>query len=1023
MGLLRFFARQKVFANMMAGFLVFAGVLTFAVSPKESLPEIKLGIVIVSTIYPDAAPQEVEKLVTSPVEDAVKNIKGIKQITSSSSDSVSLVVLTLEPDIKDTQNLLNNIKNAVDKITVLPENAETPAVTELTSDEFPVITVQISGGADYAALRQAASDFEERLKEIRGVSSVQKAGYADRAIWVDSDVRKFSEYGINILSVISAIKNANTAIPAGNKKIDDGEYSIRAISDLENAEDVKNVIVRANESGRSLKIRDIAKVHEGFKEKSYVVKTGNEQAIVLTVLKTRGRDSVKLSADIREMAEDFKKERPDGVNITFSNDASSFIKDRLAVVYSNGLLGGVLVLLILVLFIRPSVALVTAFSIPVTFGASLIMLKLFGYSYDMLSLFGYVMVLGMIVDNSIVVGENVYRYMTECKCTEEAVVKGAGEVFVPATASVLTTIASFFPLILVGGILGSFLRPIPTAIIITLAVSLVLAYVILPAQLNAFLKGGDTSFTLRQEAWFNAIKDKYGVLLGAAMKRRRIFVVGVAVLFLVSMWLGTMNGVEFFNSNSTEIAVAVKANPQFSLEDTDRVITGMVQRIMEAQQANIETVISYAGRQVPASGSPKLASNIGDIKVFLKLEADRPEKDQEKILASVRDAAGLPEGVEEVTAAPVRREGGGERQDILIDVTGDSYAEIQKAADALIPKIAAIKGVKSVSGDLEKGKKEIRLRINNERAAAAGVNPAQIGAALRGVVSGSKATSIKAFGEDVDVIVRADEKMLDSIDAILACHVPNMAGRSVSIKPFVTVEKGYSFTVLKHKDTRKSLTVSGVIDKKMSSVSKVNTEIVKMAEETAKQFPQVKISFGGEFKEMTESFIDLGKAFLLAIILIYIILATLFNSFTQPFVIMLAIPFGLIGVMLTLFIHGQPISFGVFMGFVALSGVVVNNSLILNDFVNRLKSKAGNVRDAIIEASKIRLRPILLTTLTTAAGLLPLAYGIFGNKDAFLQPVALVFAWGLLFSTAVTLFLIPMFLMIFYAGKKSKNHG
>ncbi len=1017
MGLIRFLAKQKVFANMMAVFLIFTGVFTFATSPKESLPEIKLGIIIISTIYPDAAPQEVEKLVTSPVEDAVKNIKGIKQITSSSSDSVSLVVLTLEPDVKDTQNLLNNIKNSVDRITTLPENAEAPEVTELTSDEFPVITAQLSGGADYAALRQAASAFEEKLKEIRGVSSVQKAGYADRAIWVEGDVTKCSEYGLNILSVINAVRGSNIAIPAGSKKLNGSEYSIRAISDLENSEDVKNVIVRANESGRALKVRDMAKVYDGFKDLSSVIKADNEQAVILTVLKSRGRDSVKLSADIRKMAEEFKKEQPEGIKLSFSNDASSFIKDRLSVVYSNGLLGGVLVLVILVLFIRPSVALVTAFSIPVTFGASLIMLKLLGYSYDMLSLFGYVMVLGMIVDNSIVVGENVYRYMTECKCTEEAVVKGAGEVFVPAFASILTTIASFFPLILVSGILGSFLRPIPTAIIITLAVSLVLAYTILPAQLNAFLKGGDTSYTLRQESWFNAIKEKYGVLLSAAMKHRLVFVAGVAVLFVVSMWLGTLKGVEFFNSNSTEIAVNVKASPQFALEDTDKVITEMTQRIMEVQKDNIETVISYAGQQVPASGSPRLASNIGDIKVFLKLESQRPEKDQEKILASVRDAVGLPEGVEEVTAAPVRREGGGARQDILIDVTGASYAEIQKAADELIPKIAAINGVKSVSGDLEKGKKEIRLRINNERATAAGVNPAQIGAALRGVVSGSKATSIKAFGEDVDVIVKADDNMINSIGAILSCSVPNITGRSVPIRPFVTVEEGYSFTVLKHKDTKKSLSISGSIDKKISSVAKVNTEIGKIAYEITKAYPQVKFSFGGEFKEMMESFIDLGKAFLIAMVLIYIILATLFNSFTQPFVIMLAIPFGLIGVMLTLFIHAEPISFGVFMGFVALSGVVVNNSLILNDFVNRIKGKMQNAHDAIIEASKIRLRPILLTTFTTAAGLLPLAYGLFGNKDAFLQPVALVFAWGLLFSTAVTLFIIPMFLVILY-GKK-----
>lgn len=305
-------------------------------------------------------------------------------------------------------------------------------------------------------------------------------------------------------------------------------------------------------------------------------------------------------------------------------------------------------------------------------------------------------------------------------------------------------------------------------------------------------------------------------------------------------------------------------------------------------------------------------------------------------MAVIRNAAGEPEGTEAISVNALRREGGGAREDISITVTGDNYDIIEKASDELVRRIREIEGVERVSGGLERGKKEIRLRIDGKKAAASGVDIGMIGTALRGAISGTKATSIKAGDEDIDVIVKTDSSQIKNMNDILSCTIPNFAGRNVPIRPFVNTEEGYSYTVLNHKDLKKSLTITGGIDRTKASVAKVNGTIAGIAQELGAEFSGVEFVAGGEFKEMMESFVDLGMAFLAALFLIYIITASLFNSFRQPVIIMAAIPFGFMGVMLTLFFHGEPVSFGVFMGFVALSGVVVNNSILLNDFTNRL---------------------------------------------------------------------------------------
>ena len=1016
MKIIEFFAKKHILVNLLAVFVTAAGFYTFLTSPKEALPEIKFGLIVIQTLYPSAAPQEVEKLITTPIEEAIDGIKGIDSITSSSSEGVSIVSITLKSGIKDASVILNDIKGAIDKIRTLPADAQDPVVSELTTDEFPVIQLSVSGGSNYGELREAAKFIENKLSKIRGVTKVDKIGYYDKVIWVESDAEKERKYGVTLFNIANALRNRNISIPAGNKVFDGYENSIRALAEIKDSKDVGGVILRSNDVGRYINIADVADVYEGFSDSDFLTRADGETAILFTILKTSGDDTLRISRDVKENIKSIKTLIPPSVRIKFSNDTSLFVKDRLNIVFSNGIAGAFLVVAILLLMLRPSIAVMTALGLPVAFGLALITLKALGLSYNMLSLFGFVMALGLLVDDAIVVGENVFRHMEMGKSAMQSAVDGAAEMVIPVTASVATTIAAFFPLLMVGGVLGSFLAPIPTAIIIAITASLMECYIILPSHLAYFGQfGGSGRLAPLQDSFTNTLKNIYLKALTPVLKHRWKFIGVMMVIFLGAVFAGGMKGVEFFSQETDAINIKIKCDNLFSITDTDKVVRQIEQKLDgNLLKDDVETIFYYIGKYPNSQGQPETGSNLAQIEIYLKLKAERKTKDTNDVISAVRQFVGKPEGVTDIKISGVTREGGPGRNDIDYSVVGDSYEKLQPAVLELITAAKTISGVTEISADLEQGKKELRLIMDEKKASQAGIMLSDIGMMLRGAVAGVKVTSIKRDGEDIDVIVKAKDSEIKSLDDLLSLKIPNRTGANIPLKNLVSIEKGYSYSVLKHKDTKKAISVLGSIDKKETTVNSVNSKLLEKIAALKMKYPDVEFITGGEFKEMRETFRSLGNAFAVALFLIFIILATLFNSLIQPFIIMLAIPFGFMGVMLTLAIHGMPVSFGAFMGFVGLSGVVVNNSLIMTDFINKNIKSGIAFEEAVLSGAISRLRPIFLTTATTAAGLLPLGYGLFGANDPFLKPVALVFAWGLIFSTVVTLFMIPVFTVMMH---------
>ncbi|HDQ26563.1 MAG TPA: efflux RND transporter permease subunit [bacterium] len=483
-------------------------------------------------------------------------------------------------------------------------------------------------------------------------------------------------------------------------------------------------------------------------------------------------------------------------------------------------------------------------------------------------------------------------------------------------------------------------------------------------------------------------------------------------------------GVVFSDSQIDEISIKMQTTSTSGLEDTTEVIKKLEEKLFTIDRADLDTVVSYVGYQESQAGPPIFAPNLAQIRVILNFQDKRKTKDANVITNRIRELVGKPENVTDMTIDVVKA-GPGAGLDINYIISGDSYAEIEKAAGYMMERMNGfemevgrgkdkemINPITELKTDLEEGKKEIHFVVDEAKASMAGINLSQVSMIMRASIAGLNVKSIKRDSENVDIMVRVKEDDIQTVDDILELKIPNMMGQRIPLKTIVTVEEEQGYSILKHRDGKKAIGIEGSIDKEKTNVAAVNEELSGIIEEARKKFPAVEIRTAGEFEMMQEAFRDLIEAFAVAMALIFIILATLFGSLVQPLVIMAAIPFGFIGVMLTLFFHWETASFMTFMGFVGLSGVVVNNSLIMVNFMNQGIKEYADKNKAVLDGAKSRLRPIILTTVTTSVGLFPLAYGWFGGNDPMLMPMALVFSWGLLFASLVTLFIIPSLYVI-----------
>ncbi|MCB1174902.1 MAG: efflux RND transporter permease subunit [Leptospiraceae bacterium] len=1184
-----YFLDRGLFVNLLTFILIVVGGFIAMTMNKEAFPNIDFDIVSISTIYPGASPEEVEKLVTNPIEDMIKEVDGIKEFRSGSLENRSGIIITIDPDVEDTSKVVDDIRSAIDRAEDLPDDAEEPIITEISTARQPVIQWSLQRLKDkdgnyvisYSELREYSRRLENLFLNEGGVARVERQGWRDAEIFVDVNPDLLNRYYIGTDTIVNTLASRNVNFPGGEMKQNGEEVAVRTIGEYEGVREIMRTPLRSNDVGQSVPVAAVAQVREDFAEPEILETTLGRDAVNLTVVKRQSADIIDVVDSSKRIVQEFApytvvmhfsrkghsgtelqssfetplrellcipveepgfKERlqalfaPDygvilkefkaeednlavtfvmdastianedlddslqvykerdqeiretvlawlkqnhsemqvrfdshpgiqGVAIHHLNDMSFFVRRRLGILANNGAFGLILVVGSLFFFMGWRTSLMVAMGIPTAMGIAFMVMSYLGVTLNLISMFGLILVIGILVDDAIIVSENFYRYYEEGMDVYTAASKGASEVIPPVVATISTSVAAFGPMMFMSGIFGKFIYTIPLVVIIALLASLFECFVILPSHLREvnLLAGGDTTNETNEQGghWFQQFRDS---VFTPAMRwglHHRWIAVGVLVaLFFVSVAMIPLGlvGFKLFPSAIETLHVKFTTPTGTTKEETLRYIEAFEQELDKLPTTELKNYSSRSGiTQKPSGNDPftRRGSNYGQTVVYLTLEQDRDvstadivtklrnrtewllgpkalklkkEQDAEvierlkakgdtdtlalyenvkiEIPERYRDLKGKMENLE----IEMLQGGPPVGKPIAIEIIGDNFGEMNQIANEYKAVMKNINGIVDIDDDFLDGKNELQLDINEELASQAGVSVLQIAQAVNTAFEGTEATSIRRPQEEVIIRVRFAEQFRNSTDALKKLFVTNRQGQLIPVSKMIRIHEARGVIAINHLDGRRLMTVTANVDEKKGMSSAKATALVQKASRTIPaRYPAYTIQYGGENKDTDESLNSLFAAFGVGAFVIFMILASLFRSLVQPAVVMVSIPFALIGVIWGFFLHGHPLSFLSIMGIVGLAGVVVNDSIVLVDFANRIRDEnpeMGSI-EIVTQAASMRLRAVMLTTLTTVLGLLPTAYGL-GGYDPFLVPMALSFAWGLMFSTVLVLGLVPI---------------
>ncbi len=1089
-GLIDYFLNRSIFVNLLTVILIGVGGFIALTMNREAFPNIDFDIVSVNTIYPGASPQEVEKLVTIPLEESIKEVDGLEEYRSSSIESRSGIVIQIDPDEKDTQKVIDDIRSAVDRTEDLPEDAEDPLIIEIGTSRTPVIewslVMKPVNGVyplSYGELRELARRLENRFLELDEVARVERKGWRDREIFVETDPDLLQRYYLGTGAINNALKARNVSLPGGEINLGKREVIVRTVGEYENAEEIRRTYVRSNEVGYDVKVADVAQVRDDFEEPDYLETTLNHPSISLVVVKREAGDIINVVDKTNDIVERFRKNVPEGIELVAVNDISYFVKRRLGVLISNGIVGLALVILSLFFFMGWRTSVMVALGIPIAFGMTFIAMQYLGVTMNLISMFGLVLVIGIVVDDAIIVSENIYRYMEEGYPLWEACSKGSAEVVSPVMATIATTCAAFAPMMFMTGIFGKFVYTIPLVVILALIASLLECFLILPSHVYDMNKyspayGGDGqaqdpgkqnsgkrsvlgsilgSLDFVRNA-FERLRDGfYRSSLWWMLRHRGLVIAGMFMLFIFAIFVQAVFGkFKLFPAAVDQLYVKVTLPSGTTKEETQRFLHAVGIEIEKLPESELDTFLARSGIQQKEANDPftKRGSNYGMLKIYLEAELDRdlpaqiiidhlrnqtewmltPEALRDK---KARDLENIKRMLDEgkvaqaITQLPLaydipsqfadlrgrveniefeKMQGGPPvGKPVAIEIMGDNMEVLDEIADRYKEVLASIDGIVDIDDSNQAGKDEIRLKIDEAVAARTNLSVAQIASAVNTAFEGTVATSIKTPEEEVDIRVRFAEKNRNDLNSLNKIYVQNQLGNLIPVSSMAAFERTKGITAILHLDGRRLISVTANVDENKITSAEATEKIREAAKDIPDQYPSYQVQFGGENKDTEESLGSLGRAAAVGVIVIFMILASLFRSLTQPFVVLAAVPFAMIGVIFAFAAHGEPFSFLALMGIIGLAGVVVNDSIVLVDFANRIRVEQPELSniEVALEASSLRFRAVLLTTLTTVLGLLPTAYGL-GGFDPFLVPMALSFAWGLAFSTVLTLGMVPI---------------
>ena len=1005
---------------IMVSLLVMGTVIYAQVMPKEIFPEFSKNQVLITTFYAGASAEEVEANITLKIEDVIRDVDDVQEYVSTSQEGQSFIRIEAPQDLKDMSGLINDIRQQIDRIDDFPPEAEDPVVQELESN-YPVITVSLYGNINLLSLKEMVEDLKDDISALPGVAEARITGLPDREVWVEVRPGGLKEYGITLTDITRMLQEQHFDLPAGTMPTPDGEFLIRIMGRKTRAQDLISLVLKTTPRGGQVRLGDVAVIRDWFEREQNIGRYNGHRAINLNVTKTRSGDAIRLVGAIRDRIQEYQTLLPAGVRIGVFNDLSVYIKNRLDVLKTNGLQGLVIVFILLLISLNLRTSLFVTLGIPVSFLGAIILMHLFGMTMNMIAMFALIVVLGMVVDDAVVVGENVHWYQEQGASPRDAAVQGASEVALPVLSAVATTLAAFFPITLIPGQMGDFLGVIPLVVTFALLVSLFESLFILPSHLADFSSPAPPPPCLvrRQcRAMIGWLTVRYVGILTRVLAWRYVFVTAAAsfsvllilyaAFYLPFVLFGQFEGSQFF--------VNMELPTKNSLKQSEFFLTGVEKRIMQVvPEDELVSLVCNAGNIMDDFDNIRIGNHLSQCVVELKeLDKGRTRelaavmKDVRRVLTPLTGHAVIQ--LKEISAGP----GGAP---IHLQVTGRDMKVLRDLAREITAFVRTIPGTTDVKDSLESGKPELQIRLRPE-GRLLGLSEQSLARELRGVFWGISGPSYQTETEDVDIMIKFPETARERYQTLTDLLVPLPDGRKVPLRDVARVVKGQGISRIMRDNGRRAVVITGELDQSVTTADTVSRAVVERFKNLGRTHPGYELATEkGEVKELRDSMGSLKTGFLMGLLIIYFILGTQFKSYLQPLVVMSAIPFGIDGVLLGHLMLGKSLSILSMIGLVALSGIVVNDSLVLVDLVNRLRARGADRISALMQAGKQRFRPVVLTSLTTMGGVFFLAF-LARGQARFLSPMAVSIFFGLMVSTVITLLIVPCLYAFLEDGKK-----
>jgi|GEM_PF-435295 len=1021
-----FFVKNYKLSIVLLVFIITIGLQGLNKMNAESWPQVNFAIATITTRYKGASPEDIEALITKPIEDEIRKVSGLKDVKSVSRIGQSQIIVRIDMDNVDEEKVMDDVQKAVQRVNKLPQDLpQLPEFIEQKSAEFPAIEIAVIGSGENRERDRIADLLKEEIEDVKAVKDVRPVGLKNREFTIELNLEKLKSFNIGVAEVLNKVTTRNISTPGGDMEDASSKQLVRVDAKVKSARELGEIVLRSNFTGQIVKVKDIARPLDGAEDQTVLASWNGKPAVLLIVNKKAGTDTIKLADEVSKIVDRYQKNLSPSMEFKVFNNEADRVRFKLTTLKSNAITGLIIVLSALLLFMPGWVGVMASLSLPLSILSILGIMPLFGMNLDSISILALIISMGMLVDNSIVITDSFVNSRQNGKSSFDAAVASVRSLWAPITATAMTTIAAFLPMLVTKGIMGKFISVIPIIVTIALIVSLFESFLLLPVRLMVVgdtIKLGDIrtephsthgnaslqSSLSKKADWFTAYRLKFENFMSLVIERRYLTVLSITGL-IVGAFLLIAFGNKFvlFPAEQTEIYFARIQTPVgTSLEETQRKAILLSERILTVGKENIREVVARAGSSVGRPGDPKggEGANQGLVTIYAS-EVAKMNLLTTEFLAKLRDnvetnSIGQVVFEELVNGPPVG-------SPIEATFRSGNAIKLEEVLKLSLEKMQQEGGVRDLKIQDVIESDEMMVMIDYPMTDRLGILVSDIATTVRSAFGGILISEVTLDNKEVKLNVKFRDEDQKDIKGLEQLRVMDRFGNLVPINRFARIRKQAGTPQINRFDYKRARTLTGNVDGVRMTSQKANSVLIEYWNSIQKNFPEVSLVFGGEQENTKESMQSLFEAMVLALIGIFGLMVFMFRSFLAPFIIMLTIPLGLIGFSISFFLHNRPISFMALVGIIGLAGIIVNSGIVLIDFILSMKREGKlSLHEILVKASGQRLRAVVTTSLTTVAGLFPTAYG-FGGKDAMLIPMTMAMAWGLTTGTILTLVFVP----------------